>query len=151
MKTKNFKHNRHKLRLNTFCLFLVFNLSFSLVAQVISIEKQMVLKESKKALTDASYEMANDNFSKAEAAYRKAISINPNEDTGKYNLGTAYYNKEMNEVAMSRFKQAAAVADTKLDKHKAFHNLGNTFMNEKKYKEAVESYKNALRNNPKDE
>ena len=78
MKTKNFKHNRHKLRLNTFCLFLVFNLSFSLVAQVISIEKQMVLKESKKALTDASYEMANDNFSKAEAAYRKAISINPN-------------------------------------------------------------------------
>lgn len=151
MKIKKFKHNRHKLRRNIFCLFLVFNLSFSLVAQEVSIEKQMVLKESKKALTDASYEMANDNFFKAEAAYRKAISINPNEDTGKYNLGTAYYNKEMNEVAMSRFKQAAAVADTKLDKHKAFHNLGNTFMNEKKYQEAVESYKNALRNNPKDE
>ena len=52
---------------------------------------------------------------------------------------------------MSRFKQAAAVAETKSDKHSAFHNLGNTYMNEKKYQEAVESYKNALRNNSKDE
>ena len=95
--------------------------------------------------------MENNNFSLAEAAYREAIATNPEEDTGKYNLGTAYYDKEMNDVAMSRFKQAAAVADTKSDKHKVFHNLGNTFMNEKLYKEAVESYKNALRNNPKDE
>ena len=95
--------------------------------------------------------MENDNFFLAEAAYREAIATNPEEDTGKYNLGIAYYDKEMNDVAMSRFKQAAAVADTKSDKHKVFHNLGNTFMNEKLYKEAVESYKNALRNNPKDE
>ncbi|HAV54019.1 MAG TPA: hypothetical protein DCX41_03680, partial [Aequorivita sp.] len=28
---------------------------------------------------------------------------------------------------------------------------GNTYMNEKKYTEAVEAYKNALRNNPNDD
>ena len=38
-----------------------------------------------------------------------------------------------------------------MEKHKAYHNLGNTFMNDKKYQEAVESYKEALRNNPKDD
>jgi len=114
-------------------------------------EKQKELKQSQELLSEASYEMKNDNFPLAEAEYREAISLNPKAATGKYNLGTAYYNKEMNATAMNRFKQAASVADTKVDKHKAFHNLGNTYMNEKKYQEAVDSYKNALRNNTKDE
>lgn len=136
---------------NITCLILLLGASFSVLSQEVDKEKQKALKESRESLSDASYEMANDNFINAEAEYREAIALNPKEDTGKYNLGNAYYDKEMNDVAMSRFKQAAAVADTKPDKHKAFHNLGNTFMNEKKYQEAVESYKNALRNNPKDE
>src|SRR5690606_11756930 len=72
-------------------------------------------------------------------------------ETAKYNLGTAYYGKEKNAEAMLRFKQAATTATEKSEKHKAFHNLGNTFMNEKKYTEAVEAYKNALRNNPNDD
>ncbi len=151
MKINYFKYKMYISRLKTLCVFLVFNLGTSIIAQEANKEKQKVLKESKEFLSEASYEMENNNFSLAEAAYREAIATNPEEDTGKYNLGIAYYDKEMNDVAMSRFKQAAAVADTKSDKHKVFHNLGNTFMNEKLYKEAVESYKNALRNNPKDE
>ena len=151
MKINYFKYNIYISRLKTLCVFLVFNFGTSIIAQEANKEKQKVLKESKEFLSEANYEMENDNFFLAEAAYREAIATNPEEDTGKYNLGTAYYDKEMNDIAMSRFKQAAAVADTKSDKHKVFHNLGNTFMNEKLYKEAVESYKNALRNNPKDE
>ena len=151
MKINYFKYKIHISRLKMLCVFLVFNSGISIIAQEANKEKQKVLKESKEFLSEANYEMENDNFSLAEAAYREAIATNPEEDTGKYNLGTAYYDKEMNDIAMSRFKQAAAVADTKSDKHKVFHNLGNTFMNEKLYKEAVESYKNALRNNPKDE
>ncbi len=151
MKINYFKYNIYISRLKTLCVFLVFNFGTSIIAQEANKEKQKVLKESKEFLSEANYEMENDNFSLAEAAYREAIATNPEEDTGKYNLGIAYYDKEMNDVAMSRFKQAAAVADTKSDKHKVFHNLGNTFMNEKLYKQAVESYKNALRNNPKDE
>ena len=151
MKINYFKYKMYISRLKTLCVFLVFNFGTSIIAQEANKEKQKVLKESKEFLSEANYEMENDNFFLAEAAYREAIATNPEEDTGKYNLGIAYYDKEMNDVAMSRFKQAAAVADTKSDKHKVFHNLGNTFMNEKLYKEAVESYKNALRNNPKDE
>lgn len=151
MKINYFKYKMYISRLKTLCVFLVFNFGTSIISQEANKEKQKVLKESKEFLSEASYEMENNNFSLAEAAYREAIATNPEEDIGKYNLGIAYYDKEMNDVAMSRFKQAAAVADTKSDKHKVFHNLGNTFMNEKLYKEAVESYKNALRNNPKDE
>ncbi len=114
-------------------------------------EKQKILKQSETVLSKANSEMLKGNFPIAEAEYRQAISLNPKDDTAKYNLGNAYYNKDMNDIAMNRFKQAASVANSKEDKHKAFHNLGNTYMNEKKYQEAVESYKNALRNNPKDE
>ena len=42
-------------------------------------------------------------------------------------------------------------ATSKAEKHKAFHNIGNILMQKEKCKEAVEAYKNALRNNPTDE
>lgn len=102
-------------------------------------------------LSEAQQMLQKEKFPDAEANYRQAISLNPKDETAKYNLGTAYYGKEKNAEAMLRFKQAAVTATTKADKHRAFHNLGNTYMNEKKYTEAVESYKNALRNNPNDD
>lgn len=109
------------------------------------------LKAAQNYLSQAQQSIKQDEFATAEAKYRKAISLNPNSETAKYNLGTAYYGKAKNAQAMLRFKQAAGTATTKAEKHKAFHNLGNTFMNEKKYTEAVEAYKNALRNNPNDD
>ncbi|MFC7356064.1 tetratricopeptide repeat protein [Jejudonia soesokkakensis] len=114
-------------------------------------QKQKELRQSKELLSEASLKMQKDNFPIAEAEYREAIALDPSEEVGKYNLGTAYYEKEKNAEAMKRFEQAAEVATEKPEKHKSYHNLGNTFMNEKKYKEAVEAYKQALRNNPTDD
>ena len=137
--------------LKVFGIFFVFGIvSSSLHAQV-NKEKLKELKESQEFLSDASLALQKDEFPAAEANYRKAIALNPANETGKYNLGTAYYGKSKNAEALNRFKQAASVATDKLQKHRAFHNLGNTFMNEKKYAEAVEAYKNALRNNPTDD
>ena len=108
-------------------------------------------RESQTALRLAQKSLKNDNFIQAEADYRKAIALDPENQDAKYNLGTAYYEKNKNDEAMLRFKQAAKSAKTKEEKHSAFHNLGNTFMNAEKYREAVESYKNALRNDPTDD
>jgi Tfp pilus assembly protein PilF len=134
----------------TGCLILIFVLSFSGIAQNDK-EQRKLLKESKEYLSNASEKLQANNFPIAEADYRNAIALNPVDETGKYNLGNAYYNKTLNAEAMRRFKEAATVAGNKPEKHKAFHNLGNTFMNAKQYKEAVEAYKNALRNNPTDD
>jgi tetratricopeptide (TPR) repeat protein len=114
-------------------------------------EHKKEIKRSQILLGEADKALKKDQFPLAEADYRKAIALNPKDETPKYNLGTAYYNREMNDVAMKRFQQAAAVASEKIEKHKAFHNLGNTFMNSERYKEAVEAYKNALRNDPTDD
>lgn len=108
-------------------------------------------KEAQNRLRHAQKSMQRDKFSEAEADYRKAISLDNKNTTAKYNLGTAYYDRNKNDEAMFRFKQAVKSAKTKEERHRALHNLGNTFMNAKKYQEAVETYKEALRNNPSDD
>jgi len=122
-------------------------------AQKKEVDKEQ-LKQLKKAqayLSEAVEDLVEENFTDAEVNFRKSIALNPSEETGKFNLGNAYYNKDKNDEAMRRFGQASSISESKVEKHKAFHNLGNTFMNAKNYQEAVEAYKNALRNNPTDD
>lgn len=115
-------------------------------------------KDLEKSMKEADQytSMANDilvdkgNFPKAEGEYRKAIAKNPVDATPKYNLANAYYGSEKYDEASQRYKEAAETATTKSEKHKAYHNQGNTYMEQKDYEKAVASYKNALRNNPKD-
>jgi len=95
--------------------------------------------------------VSDDDYVSAEMEYRKAISEQPNNVAGTYNLGNSYYKKGNYEEALFRQQQAAKNATDKVDKHKAFHNIGNILMKNKKCKEAVEAYKNALRNDPTDE
>lgn len=92
-----------------------------------------------------------ENLAAAEAYYRKAIARDPGNAAAAYNLGNLYYEKEITPEAIQRHGQAASIADNKILKHSSFHNRGNAFMRQKKYKEAVEAYKNALRNNPDDD
>jgi len=146
MKSLKFIFRRNHLVL--LAVFMLF--SFESISQ----EDKKIKKELRQAdemLSDANSNMQEDNFVEGEADYRKAIALNPKSETGKYNLGNAYYGKKKNAEAALRFKQAAEIATDKNEKHKAYHNLGNTYMNDKKYTEAVEAYKNALRNNPNDD
>ncbi|PKQ45039.1 tetratricopeptide repeat protein [Confluentibacter flavum] len=92
-----------------------------------------------------------DDFVSAEMEYRKAISEQPTTTAGIYNLGNSYYKSKNYEEALYRLEQAAKTATSKDEKHKAFHNMGNILMENKKCKEAVEAYKSALRNDPTDD
>lgn len=95
--------------------------------------------------------VSDDNYVSAEMEYRKAISEQPNNIAGTYNLGNSYYKKGNYDEALFRQQQVAKNATDKADKHKAFHNIGNILMKNKQCKEAVEAYKNALRNDPTDD
>ncbi|HLT32491.1 MAG TPA: tetratricopeptide repeat protein, partial [Aquaticitalea sp.] len=95
--------------------------------------------------------VTNENYIAAEKEFRKAISEQPDNVAGAYNLGNSYYKKGNYEEALFRQQQAAKNATSKDNKHKAFHNIGNILMKNKQCKEAVEAYKSALRNDPTDE
>ena len=96
-------------------------------------------------------EANQEKYSEAEIKYRKALSISPEETKALFNLGNTHFNDKDFDEASQRFFQTQKFSKDKNEKHMAFHNIGNVFMKKKDYAKAVESYKNALRNNPKDD
>lgn len=95
--------------------------------------------------------LVDENFIEAEKKYRLGVSAKQNNAAGSYNLGNAYYKSELYDEAMLRHLEAVNNSGSKLEKHKAYHNIGNTLMQQKRCKEAVSAYKNALRNSPSDD
>jgi Ca-activated chloride channel homolog len=113
-------------------------------------QKDKALKKSNDFIFEGNT-LVNDDFVAAEKEYRKALSKKPNNTIGAYNLGNAYYETANFDEALLRHIEAAKLAITKGEKHKAYHNIGNILMQQKQCKEAVEAFKNALRNDPTDE
>jgi len=132
-----------------FCALVLTCISIS--GQEADPAKEKALRASKNLTWEGNQELSSDNFIKAEAEYRKAISKSDQNSVAPYNLGSAYYKNDSYSEAFGRFKQAGELASQKEDKHKAFHNMGNVFMKSKEYDKAIEAYKQALRNNPADE
>ena len=114
-------------------------------------EQLMALKKANNFVYEGNSLVNEDDFGSAEMAYRKAISEQPTSVAGIYNLGNSYYKKGNFDEALYRHQQAAESAESKAEKHKAFHNIGNILIKNKKCKEAVEAYKSALRNDPTDD
>ena len=134
------------------CLF------FGFLAIANAQEDEKAKKEAERALTesrDLTFEgnqnLTQNDFIAAEADYRVAISKSEANVAAPYNLGRAYYNRESFTEAFGRFKSAGEKASEKPEKHKAYHNLGNVFMKNEDYAQAVEAYKEALRANPNDD
>ena len=91
------------------------------------------------------------DFLLAENSYRKAISINPDNIKGSYNLSNKYYEEGLYDEALIRQAEALKNANSSNEKHRINHNIGNILMKKDLCKEALEAYKNALRNNPNDD
>ena len=109
---------------------------------------------------DKSYDQQN--YSKAEEDYRKAVNKD-NSPKSNYNLGNAVYQQEKYKEAVKHFQTSAQNATNEGVKSKAFYNMGNAHLNayqkaegeevkekEQHLKDAIDSYKQALRHNPKD-
>jgi len=93
----------------------------------------------------------NNDFSSAEEFYRQSIRKDGSLHESAFNLGDALYRQGKYEDAARYFQQAANKTDNPKMKSEAYHNLGNALLKNKKSKEAIEAYKRALINNPKNE
>jgi len=90
-------------------------------------------------------------FNDAEMKYRKSLEKDQDYFTASYNLADAIYKQERFEESSLLFDGLIDNAKTKGEKAKLYHNLGNSLFKQQKLKESIQSYKNALKNNPKDE
>ena len=95
--------------------------------------------------------LSEKNFEEAEKNFRVAIDDTLGDLRATFNLSNKYYNEGLYDEAISRQLEASELAKTKSEKHKAFHNLGNSLMKKEMCSEAVMAFKNALRNNPGDD
>lgn len=90
------------------------------------------------------------NYAKAEAEYRKAIAKNGQNPQALYNLGCALMMQQKDSAAIVQYENAGKLESSKSRKAKIFHNIGVICQNHQMYGEAIEAYKESLRNNPDD-
>lgn len=109
-------------------------------------------------------------FIKAEENYLKAVDINPDLYEGYYNLGNAYTAQQKPNEAVEQYRKTANALEARkkelMDNPEAsakdlerckkelaqtYHNTGVVYHMCEQFDKAVESYKQALRNNPQDD
>lgn len=108
-------------------------------------------QQEKKYLKQGNELYQQKKFKEAEAAYRQAMSKKEKTLEGNFNLGDAMFKQKKYADAAAQFNKLAAASIDKNVKAGAYHNIGNSFLTEKKYQESIDAYKKALINNPKDE
>ena len=90
-------------------------------------------------------------FVKAEIDYRKALELNPKSSDAMYNLGNALLMQQKGKEAMEQFEAASRVEKDKEKLAQIYHNMGVILQSSKQLLQCIEAYKQALRNNPKDD
>ncbi len=94
-----------------------------------------------------------DQFSQAQKAYEQAIALDGGRKflQAKFNLANALFQQKKYDEAARQFQSFIEQSTTDSWKEQAYYNLGNTFLAAKDYSSAINSFKQSLRINPKDE
>jgi Ca-activated chloride channel homolog len=90
-------------------------------------------------------------FEQAEIQYRKALESDPNNTTAMYNLANALHKQGKHEEAIRINGTLAKVAKENTLKSSAYYNQGVSYTKLNNLEASIESYKNALRQNPGDQ
>ena len=91
------------------------------------------------------------NNADAEVSYRKAVEKNQRNPQANYNLGNALMMQRKDSLAITQYEKAAKLETNPLRRAQAYHNMGVVCQQHQMFGEAIEAYKEALRNNPTDD
>jgi len=91
------------------------------------------------------------HYEQAIEYYRKALEIRPNNAKAQFNLGDAYFAKQLYDTAYNEFQKVVEMSpDAKL-KSNAVYNMGNCLLEQDKFYDAFNLYKVSLKLNPDNE
>ena len=111
-----------------------------------------VIAQSERKMTrngNTNYETGN--FIDAEINYKKALEKNSDLLEAQFNLGDALVKQERFDEALEAFDKVSTSTEDQNLKANALHNKGNVLLSQQDLEGAIESYKDALRVNPKDQ
>ncbi len=94
----------------------------------------------------------------AQVSYFKAVSADTTDARAKYNLATSMFpenfkmvKEEQRDTMVQTFIKAGELEENPYRKAQAYHNAGVVLQGAKQFQQAIEAYKEALRNNPNDD
>ncbi|MBS1643971.1 MAG: tetratricopeptide repeat protein [Bacteroidetes bacterium] len=89
-------------------------------------------------------------YKEAAAAYQEALKQQPQFVPGAFNLGNALLQEKQYDAARKVMDMTAKTAKDPIVQSGAQYNKGNSYMDEQKWQDAVNAYKESLRKNPSD-
>ncbi len=90
-------------------------------------------------------------YDKAQVLYQKGLEKDSDCVQLNYNQGNALLVQGQPKEAMRLYEKASKVEHDPVRRHQIFHNMGVILQSQKQFGPAIEAYKEALRNDPKDD
>ncbi len=131
------------IQMANFQKLIVFILLLTMVRTAAAQSAHQLLRKG-----DNAYDKSN--YAAAEEAYRQADKKKLDDPHTNYNTGNALYQQSHYDQSESFYRKSAELAQDPATEADALHNLGNAFLKQRKFKEAVEAYQNSLRRRPGD-
>lgn len=103
-------------------------------------------QEADRAIRKGNAALEKGDAAGATRAYEQAAK----DERGVFNLGNAWYDQDSLARAQQAYESAAAMAKDEQAQARAYHNLGNSQLRQRKFQEAVNAYKEALKRAPED-
>lgn len=118
---------------------------------ILGVNTAYAQRSAKEHLRKGNKHYSDSIYDKASVNYLKALEIDTAYSAiANYNLGNALLFQNKAEDAISHFNEAAALETDKNRLAQIHHNKGVIYQAAKDYANAVESYKESLRQNPHD-
>ena len=122
-----------------------------IIVAILGVNTAYAQRSAKEHLRKGNKHYSDSIYDKASVNYLKALEIDTAYSAiANYNLGNALLFQNKAEDAISHFNEAAALETDKNRLAQIHHNKGVIYQAAKDYANAVESYKESLRQNPHD-
>lgn len=170
---KRNNHTLYSLCRDDMQVLTLFRIFFSAIVFIFATGRSLVAQYAPQYIYEGNKSFHKKDMQKAINKYTEALKIQPNNPKALYNLGNALYKEALtlkfsnqaaininnkDSIANLMLGRAADLYTTasQLYKHKdtlqrVYHNLGNAYLFQHKYNEAIDAYKKALKLNPNDE
>src|ERR1017187_8522787 len=109
---------------------LILNSQFSILNSFGQTDRSLIRDGNKSFLSGA--------YDEAMAKYQSSLDKNPNSVAGNFNIGDVYYMQKKYDSAATHFQTASGMTTDKDTLSRVYHNLGNSYLMDKKYEESID-------------
>ena len=125
------------------------------IAYILFIFSGLISLQAQESLNTLLYKGNRDfdkkKYDKASSTFMDAVKKKGDDFGAHYNLANSLYKKKMYDQANAEYQKAQKLTRKPDEKAASFYNMGNSYLQNGNVEKAIESYKNALKNNPDNE